>query len=179
MRLALGASRARIFSQTLLEGLLLSILAVIVAMPLTAIGLGLSRASIPASVLRFIPGWAFIRVDVPLFLVTAALGTLAMLFFSFIPALAGDARARLRHAAAVGTHLTPGRQRQWLRSGLATTQVALALALLFGSRSPLRPRTRQSTARWDSTSRTCWSARSTCPIAPMRTPRSGAASIMA
>ena len=29
--------------------------------------------------------------------------------------------------------MTPGRQRQWLRSALATTQVALALALLFGS----------------------------------------------
>jgi putative ABC transport system permease protein len=133
VRLALGASRRRIFSQTLLEGLLLSILAVIVAMPLTAIGLGLSRASIPVSVLRFIPGWAFIRVDVPLFLTTAALGTLAMLFFSFIPAL----QAMRAHVSDTlrqsGRTMTPGRQRQWLRSGLATTQVALALALLFGS----------------------------------------------
>jgi putative ABC transport system permease protein len=133
VRLALGASRRRIFSQTLLEGLLLSIFAVIVAMPLTAIGLGLSRASIPASVLRFIPGWDFIRVDVPLFLTTAALGTLAMLFFSFIPAL----QAMRAHVSDTlrqsGRTMTPGRQRQWLRSGLATTQVALALALLFGS----------------------------------------------
>ena len=117
VRLALGASRRRVFSQTLLEGLLLSILAVIVAMPLTAIGLGLSRASIPASVLRFIPGWAFIRVDVPLFLTTAALGTLAMLFFSFIPAL----QAMRAHVSDTlrqsGRTMTPGRQRQWLRSG--------------------------------------------------------------
>ncbi len=133
VRLALGASRRRVFSQTLIEGLLLSILAVIVAMPLTAIGLGLSRASIPASVLRFIPGWAFIRVDVPLFLITAALGTLAMLFFSFIPALQAM-RAHVSDALRQsGRTTTPGRQRQWLRSGLAVTQVALALALLFGS----------------------------------------------
>ncbi len=68
VRLALGASRTRLFTQTLLEGLMLSALSPSsLAMPLTAIGLGLSRASIPASVLRFIPGWAFIRVDVQLF----------------------------------------------------------------------------------------------------------------
>ena len=133
VRLALGASRRRVFSQTLLEGLLLSVVAVIVAMPLTAIGLGLSRASIPASVLRFIPGWSFIRVDVPLFLVTAALGTLAMMFFSFIPALQAM-RAHVSDALRQsGRTMTPGRQRQRLRSGLAITQVALALALLFGS----------------------------------------------
>ena len=67
LRLALGASRARLFTQTLIEGLLLSLIALIVSMPLLAIGLGLSRASIPASVLRFVPGWAFIRIDMPLF----------------------------------------------------------------------------------------------------------------
>ena len=133
VRLALGASRRRLFSQTLLEGLLLSILAVMAAMPLTAIGLGLSRASIPASVLRFIPGWAFIRVDVPLFLATAALGTLAMLLFSFIPALQAMRAHVSDSLRQSGRTMTPGRQRHWLRSGLATMQVALALALLFGS----------------------------------------------
>ncbi len=133
VRLALGASRRRIFSQTLLEGLLLSILAVIVAMPLTAIGLGLSRASIPAPVLRFIPGWAFIRVDVPLFLATAALGTFAMLFFSFIPAIQAMRAQVSDTLRQSGRTMTSGRRRQWLRSTLASTQVALALALLFGS----------------------------------------------
>ena len=32
-----------------------------------------------------------------------------------------------------GRSLTPGRNRQWLRSALAATQIALALALLFAS----------------------------------------------
>jgi predicted permease len=133
VRLALGASRRRVFSQTLLEGLLLSLLAVVVAMPLTAIGLALSKASIPVSVLRFIPGWVFIRVDVPLFLTTAALGTLAMMFFSLVPALQ-SMRAQVSDTLRQsGRTMTSGRQRQWLRSALATTQVALALALLFGS----------------------------------------------
>jgi predicted permease len=133
MRLALGASRTRLFTQTVIEGLLLSALAVVLAMPLTGVGLGLARASIPASVLRFIPGWAFMRVDVQLFLGTAALGTIAMLLFATIPAV----QAMRAHVADTlrqsGRTLTPGRRRQWLRSALATTQVALALALLFGS----------------------------------------------
>ena len=133
VRLALGASRARLFTQTVLEGLALSILAVLLAMPLTAIGLGLSRAAIPASVLRFIPGWDFIRVNMELFAATALLGTLGMLLFSTIPAV----QAMRAHVADTlrqsGRTMTTGRQRQWLRSTLATTQVALALALLFGS----------------------------------------------
>jgi putative ABC transport system permease protein len=133
VRLALGASRARLFTQTLLEGLALSIIAVLLAVPLTSIGLGLSRASIPASVLRFIPGWAFIRIDMLLFAALALLGTLAMLLFSAIPAvqaMRANVTDTLRQS---GRTMTSSRHRQWLRSTLATTQVALALALLFGS----------------------------------------------
>jgi putative ABC transport system permease protein len=133
VRLALGASRVRLFTQTVFECLLLATLAILLAMPLTAIGLGLSKASIPASVLRFIPGWAFIRVDLTLFAGTAALGTLAMLIFSFIPAVQATRAQVADTLRQSGRSLTPGRQRQWLRSALATTQVALALALLFGS----------------------------------------------
>ena len=56
-----------------------------------------------------------------------------MLFFSFIPALQ-SMRAHVSDTLRQsGRTMTSGRQRQWLRSGLATTQVALALALLFGS----------------------------------------------
>ena len=103
LRLALGASRARIFTQTLIEGLLLALIALVVSMPLLAIGLGLSRASIPASVLRFVPGWSFIRIDLTLLLATALLGTVAMMAFSLLPAIQAIARAGLRYAAAIGT----------------------------------------------------------------------------
>lgn len=133
LRLALGASRARIFAQTLLEGLLLALIAIAASMPLLAIGLGLSRASIPASVLRFVPGWAFIRIDLDLFIVTALLGTVAMVVFSVLPALQAIRAQVSDTLRQSGRSLTPGRDRQWLRSALATTQVALALALLFAS----------------------------------------------
>lgn len=86
VRLALGAGRARLFKQTVFEGLLLAFVAVIVSMPLIAIGLALSRASIPVSVLRFVPGWDFIRLNTDLFVVTVLLGTVAMVVFSILPA---------------------------------------------------------------------------------------------
>jgi putative ABC transport system permease protein len=133
MRLALGASRGRIFAQTLIEGLLLSLIALIVSMPLLAIGLGLSRASIPASVLRFVPGWSFIRIDIPLLLATALLGTVAMVAFSLLPAVQAMRAQVSDTLRQSGRSVTPGRHRQWLRSALAATQVALALALLFAS----------------------------------------------
>jgi putative ABC transport system permease protein len=133
LRLALGASRTRLFGQTLLEGLLLAALAVILSMPLLAIGLGLSRASIPTSVMRFLPGWRFIGIDVTLFALTASLGTAAMLLFSLVPALQAVGSQVADALRQSGRTLTTSRRRQWLRSTLATTQMALALALLFAS----------------------------------------------
>ena len=133
IRLALGASRARLFGQTLLEGLFLSLGALLLSMPLITMGLAVSKASIPGSVLRFIPGWAFIRIDFQLFLATAALGALAMTVFSLLPAMQATRAQVSDTLRQSGRALTPGRNRQWLRSVLATTQVALALALVFAS----------------------------------------------
>jgi len=133
LRLALGASRVRIFIQTVLEGMLLAVIAIVVSMPLLALGLGVSRASIPSSVIRFVPGWVFIRIDLELFAATALLGTVAMVVFSVLPALQAI-RAQVSETLRQSRRsLTPGRDRQWLRSALATTQVALALALVYAS----------------------------------------------
>ncbi len=133
IRLALGAGRGRLFWQTILEGLMLSSLAVAASVPLAMAGLGLSRRSIPDEVIRFVPGWSFIRLDLRLLLFTALLGVVAMLIFSLVPALQAT-RAQvsegLRHSSRT---LTPGRRRNWTRNVLATAQVALTLAVLFGS----------------------------------------------
>ena len=133
IRLALGASRSRLFAQTLIEGLVLAGGAVLLSTPLIAIGLALSRASIPVSVLRFVPGWVFIQLDVRLFLATAALGTVAMIVFSVLPAVQATKAQVADTLRQSGRALTPGRNRQWVRSALATTQMALALALVFAS----------------------------------------------
>lgn len=133
LRLALGSSRARLFRQTLLEGLWLSVLAIAGSMPLIAIGLGLSRGAFPASVLRFVPGWEFIQIDFDLFMMTALLGTFAMVTFSLLPAFQAIRSSVSESLRQSGRTATASRQRQFMRSALAATQVALALALVFAS----------------------------------------------
>jgi putative ABC transport system permease protein len=133
IRLALGASRGRLFWQTILEGLMLSSLAVAASVPLAMAGVGVSRRSIPEEVIRFIPGWNFIRVDLRLLLFTALLGVIAMLIFSLVPALQATRAHVSEGLRQSGRTLTPGRRRNWTRNVLATAQVALTLAVLFGS----------------------------------------------
>lgn len=133
VRLALGASRRRLFAQILLEGLILSMLAVGLSIPLTGVGLGLSRGSIPAPLLRFVPGWDFIHVDVRLMVMTAVLATVATVIFALVPAFQATRAQVAESLRQGGRSLTSSRGRQWTRSTLATAQVALALALLFGS----------------------------------------------
>jgi predicted permease len=133
MRLALGAARGRLAWQTLLEGSLLAVFAIILAVPVAWALAGATRASIPASVTRFLPGFDYIRLSPALFGALAVGAAVATLLFAVMPAM---------HAAGVGVQeslrhesrtATSSRQRQWVRSALAAAQVALTVALLFGS----------------------------------------------
>jgi putative ABC transport system permease protein len=133
VRLALGAGRGRLAWQTVLEGAMLAAAAVAIAMPLAWVGLGLSRAGIPVAVIRFIPGWSYLSITPLVFVLTAGLGVIATLAFSLLPALQASrlvVAETLRHGTRT---LTNSRRRQWGRSVLATSQVALTLALLFAS----------------------------------------------
>ncbi|MDO8680867.1 MAG: ABC transporter permease [Acidobacteriota bacterium] len=133
VRLALGASRARLFWQTILEGLTLAALAVAASVPLAWVGLGLSRRSIPESVIRFVPGWQYIQIDFRLLAITALLATVAMLLFSIVPALQATGTEVGDQLRQSGRSLTPGRRRNRTRFVLAVAQVSLTLAVLFGS----------------------------------------------
>ena len=133
MRLALGSGRVRLAWQLFLEGTLLACGATLVAVPLAWAGIGLSRASIPPSIIRFIPGWSYLTLSVPVFLSTAALGLIAMIMFSLVPAFQASRVAVMQSLRVGARTVTASRHRQWLRNGLAAAQVALTLALLFGS----------------------------------------------
>jgi predicted permease len=133
VRVAMGGSRWRLARQLLLEATLLSTAALLLAMPLVSASLSLTRASIPASIIRFVPGWAYLHVSPTVFLATAAFGATATLLFAVVPAfhtVGADVATTLRQS---GRTVTPGRQRYWVRNALAAGQVALTLILLFGS----------------------------------------------
>jgi putative ABC transport system permease protein len=131
VRLALGAGRGRLAGQLLIEGGILATLAVTASLPLSWIGLEMSRGGIPPGVLRFVPGWRYLGVDLAVLAVTAALAIAATLLFSLLPAVHAwrSGADALRHSGRV----TGSRQRHHARNALASAQVALSLALLFGS----------------------------------------------
>jgi putative ABC transport system permease protein len=133
MRLALGASRPRLAFQLMIEAALLTTIAIVISVPLAWLGLSLARASIPVSVIRFVPGWHYLGLSPVVFWSTAALGGMATLAFALFPILRtvrADVADTLRQGART---TTAPRRRHWLRNSLAAVQVALTLALLFGS----------------------------------------------
>jgi putative ABC transport system permease protein len=133
LRAALGGGRGRLAAQLMVEAALMTTFAVLLALPLAALGLAASRASVSPNIVRFIPGWDYLAVSPTVFAVTTLAGALATTLFALLPALK-TVRADVAEALRQGARtVTAGRQRQWLRSTLAATQVALTLTLLFGS----------------------------------------------
>jgi putative ABC transport system permease protein len=133
VRLALGAGRGRLAWQMFLEGGALAAIAVVLALPLAWALIGASRASIPEAVIRFIPGFQYIQVSPLLFAAMALTAAGATLLFALLPAVHA-ARAGASDGLRQGARsFTASRRRHWIRSALATSQLALTLALLFGS----------------------------------------------
>ena len=133
VRLALGASRWRLGLQVVLEGAWLAALALLFALPLAAIGVGLMRRGLPPGVLRWVPGHEFLRLDTTVLAIGAALAGSATVFFSALPALQAT-RAAVSDTLRQGgrTLVGPGRRR-FAGTFLATAQVALTLALVVAS----------------------------------------------
>jgi putative ABC transport system permease protein len=133
LRLALGAGRGRLAWQLMIEAALLTTVAIAGALPIAWAMLALSQASIPAAVIRFVPGWQYMAISPVVFLSTAAFGAIATVVFALGPAL-HTVRRDVADGLRQGTRTTTAsRQRHWLRNTLAGAQVATTLALLFGS----------------------------------------------
>ncbi len=137
VRLALGASGTALAWQLLIEGLLLAGTAAAVAVPLASIALGLTRSAFPASVIRFVPGFAHLEIEPRTFAATTALAAAAVLLFAVTPALRAS-RQNVTAGLRIGGRLTEGAKRQRGRAVLAGAQLALTLALLVAAGLSLR-----------------------------------------
>ncbi|HEY3885982.1 MAG TPA: ABC transporter permease [Vicinamibacterales bacterium] len=130
VRLALGASRARIFREIFTESALLGLIAVPPALFFASLGLHAMRASFPPDLLRFVPGIDVLGVDLRLVEFTAGLALLTACVFGTLPALQTA-------AAGVATTLKEGGRtatgRQWLRRAIVVGEVAIALPLLVAA----------------------------------------------
>ena len=129
VRLALGAGRGRLVRQLLVEGVLLATAGLTLGGALTAVAMQFTRDFLPANIVRFVPGYGYIGVDVVTLAAMAGLGAAATVLFSLVPALTVTASATASSALGAVRSTTGAPGRQWLRSALAGGQVALALAL--------------------------------------------------
>jgi predicted permease len=129
VRVALGASRGRIVSQLLVEGLVLACCGAILGVPLAwALTSALKRSATLA-----VPLLHHVQVDGAALLATSAIAILSGLAFGAVPALRVAARPPQEALKAQGRGTTDGRQHARMRSTLVVAELALASVLLVGA----------------------------------------------
>ena len=128
VRGALGAGRARIVAQLLVESLVLAVSGAIVGLGIAAAGTRFLVRNGPSS----LPRLSEALVDGSVLLFTLGLAVASGIAFGLLPALRAsklDLQSTLREAARTDV----GAARQPLRSALVILQVSLALVLLVGA----------------------------------------------
>ncbi|MEJ2007686.1 MAG: ABC transporter permease [Acidobacteriota bacterium] len=133
IRRALGAGRARIAGQLLIESLLVSLAAGGAGTLLAGWGLKLLKRGIPPFIVQHIPGLKHLQVDPYVLLFTLAVSLLTGLLVGMAPAIhstGSDMNAALKESTRSATS---SRGSQRLRALFVVTEVALALVLLVGA----------------------------------------------
>jgi putative ABC transport system permease protein len=125
LRTAIGASRARIVRQSLVESLLLSLAGGVFGLMFAFAALSWATHAMPPNLLPI----ADIGIDVTVLGFALALSIATGLLFGIGPALA-IARAKSAPILRAGGRGTTGAAHNWLRKGLLVVELALASALL-------------------------------------------------
>jgi putative ABC transport system permease protein len=129
LRLAFGASRARVIRQMLTESLVLAICGGVLGIVLGAWGISGLGYLLPADSLQSMG----VRMDLSVFLFAAAIIVLVTFAFGLVPALQvtrPDLQETLKEG---GRSATSTRAQQRLRGALVIAETALALVLLVGA----------------------------------------------
>jgi putative ABC transport system permease protein len=129
LRLALGASRARLVRQLLAEGLLMGLAGSAVGLLIAAWGLGWLRSVIAWRA----PGAREVEINPVVLLVTLGASLLTTLAFSLMPALIAS-KQNLSEGLKSGAYsMTAGRRRRAYSKVLVAAEVSLAVILLAGA----------------------------------------------
>jgi putative ABC transport system permease protein len=129
LRLALGASKARIVRYALCESLMLSAAGAMLGIAIAASTLGYFVRNSPGAVATA----SGIGLDVTALAFTLGIAVVVSLLFGLIPALR-TAGAGVSFQFMSGTpRSTSGRREQWIRRGLIVAQLATALVMMTGA----------------------------------------------
>jgi putative ABC transport system permease protein len=131
IRMALGATRARVTRQLLTESILLAVIGGAAGLLLARWGIDALIAAIPETRLSAMPYLRGLRLDGTILAFTAGLSLLTGIVFGLAPAFQAS-RRELNESLKTGGK-SPGVARQRLRNGLVVTEIALALVLLVGA----------------------------------------------
>jgi predicted permease len=130
LRAALGASRARIVRQLLVESLLLALAAAAVGSLLAYGGVHALTLTMPQ---QNVPRETVIRLDRPVLLFCVAIAVLSTFLFGLVPAVHSVRRDLLTGLRQGAKGLAAGARHGRARNTLVVVQVALSLVLLVGA----------------------------------------------
>ena len=134
VRLALGSSRARIVRESLVESVVLGLVAVPFALGVAWAGLRVIHGYLPARIVRFVVGWDRLGLDGRVIVFTIVAAMVAAISFGLLPALQFS-RGRVAEALKSDGRTGASRGRERLRRGLVVAEIALALPLLVTAMS--------------------------------------------
>ena len=132
VRLALGASRARIVQQWLVEHVVLFVAATAAGLGLAVYGADWITASIPDENRTFLRNFGVVRIDAVVAACALAAGALCGVLFGWLPAWTG-ARADVTDLRDGAGRTTAGGAGNRLRAALVASEVALSLGLLISA----------------------------------------------
>jgi putative ABC transport system permease protein len=130
IRMSVGANRARLVRQLLVESLLLALGGAVVGCLFAYAGIKAIVNLIPEG---FIPQEAVIRLNVPVLLFSLGVAMLTSLLFGLAPALQTSRRDFVELLKDTGKGVSGGFQKGRLRNVLVVCEVALSLVLLAGA----------------------------------------------
>ena len=129
VRMALGANRARLVRQLLMEGVILAIVGAALGIPL-AFGL---TSWLIASDSMSLPLLHYVRIDTTALIATAAIACLTGVLFAAVPALRVSAVSPQSALQEHGRGTVDSARQAWIRRGLVVAEIALAGVLLVGA----------------------------------------------
>ena len=128
VRVALGASRFRLFQMLLVESLLLALASGIVGLVIA----NWAVRAVPAVLTQSLPGISEVSLDVRVVSFTLGISVVTALFFGLVPMAAGM-RRELTDVLREGARAAGGRRQHRLQGMLVITSVAFAFVLLVAS----------------------------------------------